>query len=151
MDRKMFEDIMEIAIRNEIQAAEFYTRAAEKFSNTFIKELFTDLAAEEQKHRKTLENLKTRDSLHQVFKETNDYKVSETVEEPEVSENMTPADAIALAMKKEEEAMNYYATLAKECNDPQLRETLLELSTMEQGHKTRMEQAFLDVGYPEAW
>lgn len=64
---------------------------------------------------------------------------------------MAPADALALAMKKEEDAMNYYAGLARECDDPGLRETLLELSKMEQGHKTRLEKAFLDIGYPEVW
>ena len=151
MDRKTFEEIMDLAIQNEKDAEEFYAKVAEKLTDTFMKEMFTDLASEEQKHRKTLTALKEREALHQVFKETADYKVSETLEAPEVSDKMAPADALALAMKKEEEAMNYYANLAKECDDPALKETLLELSKMEQGHKTRLEKAFTDVGYPEVW
>lgn len=151
MDRKTFEEIMDLAIERETEAEAFYTQVAKKLAAPFMKELFTDLAAEETKHRKTLTNLKRRDALHQVFKKTPDYKIAETVEKPEVSDDMAPAQALTLAMKKEEEAMNYYGTLAEGCNDPDLRETLLELSKMEQGHKTRLEKAFVDIGYPEVW
>ena len=151
MDRKTFEEIMDLAIEREKEAEVFYTEVAKRLTARFMKELFTDLAAEEAGHRKTLTNLKKRDALHQVFKETPDYGISETVEKPEVSDEMAPAQALTLAMKKEEEAMKYYGTLADGCEDPDLRETLLELSKMEQGHKTRLEKAFVDIGYPEVW
>ena len=41
-----------------------------------------------------------------------DYKVAETVDMPRLSLDMKPAEAIALAMKKEEEAMRMYLSLA---------------------------------------
>jgi rubrerythrin len=50
--------------------------------------------------------------VDRYFSESRDYKVAETVDEPELSMDMKPADAFALAMKKEEEAMKQYTEMA---------------------------------------
>jgi rubrerythrin len=64
---------------------------------------------------------------------------------------MKPADAIALAMKKEEEAMVQYKQMAESCSQPEKKQVFLDLAAMEQGHKQKMENAFVDIGYPEVW
>jgi len=64
---------------------------------------------------------------------------------------MKPADAIALAMKKEEEAMNLYLSLAESCKDEAQKQIFKDLAAMERGHKFKMEKAFVDIGYPEVW
>ena len=64
---------------------------------------------------------------------------------------MKPADAIALAMKNEEEAMELYTWLAQGCDDPEQRRVFEDLAAMERDHKFKMENAFVDIAYPEAW
>ena len=64
---------------------------------------------------------------------------------------MKPAEAIALAMKKEEEAIVQYTALAEDCPDAEKKKVFLDLAAMERGHKKKMEAAFVDIGYPEVW
>lgn len=64
---------------------------------------------------------------------------------------MKPVDAIALAMKKEEAAMQQYTRLAQASMDAEQKKIFLELAEMEREHKTKMEAAFVDIGYPEVW
>ena len=90
-------------------------------------------------------------TIGDYFNEEADYKVSETVDEPELSMDMKPADAFALAMKKEEEAMVQYTALADECPDAEKKRVFLDLAAMERAHKRKMEDAFVDIGYPEVW
>ena len=86
------------------------------------------------------------------FARTPDFHVAETVAPPErLSIEMKPADAIALAMKKEEAAMREYTQMADACTDPEQQKVFRELAAMEQGHKNKMETAFVDIGYPEVW
>jgi rubrerythrin len=80
-----------------------------------------------------------------------DFGISETVAEPVLSADMQPAEAIALAMKKEESAMRQYTRLADACKDGTQRKVFLELAAMEREHKSKMEAAFVDIGYPDVW
>ena len=85
------------------------------------------------------------------FKENKDYQISETVEEKALSTSMNFKDAIALAMKKEEEAMNMYKQFAEASDDDKQRKTFEELVKMEQQHKTRLEDIYVNAAYTEVW
>ena len=115
------------------------------------KKLFLSLADEEKKHRDILTQIYTSNTIERYFTETRDYKVAETMDEPELNMDMQPADAFALAMKKEEAAMKQYTEMANLCDDAEKRQVFLDLAAMERDHKLKMEAAFTDVGYPEVW
>ena len=151
MDANQYKEILLMAISNEIEAQEFYRKAAEKSQNTYLKSMFKEFAREEKKHEAILKRILASESIEWYFNETTDYKIAETVEEPALSVDMKPADAIAIAMKKEEEAMKEYTKLAGECPDPDQKQVFLDLAAMEQNHKLRMEKAFVDIAYPEVW
>ena len=151
MQKDLFRDIIESAIKDEIEAAHFYATVADKVENAFLKELFTTFSQEEQKHRRLLETFRDDPSMGIGFEKIPDFNVSETVEMPELSLEMKPVDAIALAMKKEEAAMRQYNRMAELCADPDRKRLFLELAAMEREHKIKMEAAFVDIGYPEVW
>lgn len=151
MDQKAYQDILDVAIQNEIEANLFYHQVAEKVKGDYLRKLFLELAAEEQKHRTILEGFRNNKKAALSFKHVADFKVSETVDEPPLSIDMKPADAIALAMKKEETAMEQYTKLAQAAMDEEQKNIFLELAEMERGHKAKMEAAFVDIGYPEVW
>jgi rubrerythrin len=151
MDSTAYQTILDQAIEAEIEAAQFYQDVSQKTNNRYLKDLFLTFSEEEKKHRRILETFRNDTTMEINFAKAPDFHVSETVAEPSLSIEMKPADAIALAMKKEEAAMKQYTRLAETCTDPQHKKVFLELSAMERGHKAKMESAFVDIGYPEIW
>lgn len=151
MNRKKYQEILAAAIQNEIEARDFYLQVAGRVEDSFLKEMFQDFAAEEFKHRQILEEFQADDAKAIHFAQVSDFHVSETMEEPRLTIDMKPADAIALAMKKEEAAMQQYTQLAEACEDADQQRIFFELAAMERQHKTRLETAFVDIGYPEVW
>jgi rubrerythrin len=151
MDQKKYMAILDRAIDSEIEASRFYAHVAEMTTNTYLKEMFGNFSQEEQKHRRILEGFRSDPETAIHFEKVADFGLSETMAEPTLSADMKPADAIALAMKKEESAMRQYTGLADACNDGSQRKVFLELAAMEREHKTKLEAAFVDIGYPEVW
>lgn len=151
MNRGAYEEILAEAIAAEIEAQRFYRDVAEKMTDAYLKQMFTEFVGEEKKHESILRGFTASIPEHLPFDENRDYKVAETVETPEVSSAMKPADAFALAMKKEEEAMKHYTALAHGCTDAEQKRIFLDLAAMERAHKFKMENAFVDIGYPEVW
>jgi rubrerythrin len=151
MNLNQYKEIIEFAIAGEIEAQEFYKVAANKINDPYLKEMFEQFAKDEKGHEKILKGILSKDTINEYFNESTDYKVAETVNTPKLSTDMKPADAIALAMKKEEEAMKQYTDLAEACLDPGQKKVFLDLAAMERGHKLKMEKAFVNIGYTEVW
>jgi rubrerythrin len=145
-------DVINFAIEKEIEAYEFYQNAAQKIaSDANLKKTFKDLAAEELKHRKFLQDFMEGDVYEFHLADVADYHVSEAAEKPKLSTEMKFADAVALAMKNEEEAMNMYADLAKASSNDKQKELFAELSKMEEMHKVRLEEIYVNASYGEVW
>ncbi len=146
-----YKEIIKFAMQNEVEAQKFYKDVAAKMQNPPLKEMFTQLAAEEERHREILNRIITSNRIEDYFDAYQDYHFSEKINTPQLSMDMKPADAIALAMKKEEEAMVQYSQMAESCTEPEKKRVFLDLAAMERGHKQKMENAFVDIGYPEVW
>jgi len=151
MELNEYQNIIDFAMKNEIAAEAFYIEIAEKVSKPRLKEMFTAFSKEEKKHQDILNNLSESKNAGSYFTEDRDYGVSETVEKPEISDNMTLSDAYAIAMKNEENAMKLYQNLAQDCKSPEIRKVLEDLATMERDHKFKMETSYTDVSFPEVW
>ncbi len=148
---KNYEDILRMAVKNEIEAYEFYKDAAKRAYDSKISSIFKELANEELKHRVILEDFIDNKSAELVFDETQDYKISESVEARPLSTDLEFKDAITLAMKKEEAAMNMYQQFADASQDTEQKETFLELVKMERGHKSRLEEIYTNAAHSEVW
>ncbi len=151
MNRAEYENILKDAIQAEIEAQTFYQDVADRMADAFLKNLFTGFVVEEKKHEAILRGFWSAIPENLPFEENRDYKVSQTINRPVVSPDMTPAQAFALAMKNEETAMNHYTALADGCTDPTQKRIFMDLAAMEREHKFKMERVFVDIGYPEAW
>ena len=146
-----YKSIIKFAMENEVEAQKFYEEAAQKVENTQLKEMFAGFAEEEKRHREILKQVYISNRMGDYFHEDRDYHIAEEVDLPELSTDMKPADAIALAMKKEAAAMAQYTALAETCPEPDKKKVFLDLASMERAHKLRMENAFVDIGFPEVW
>lgn len=151
MKNTELKSIITFAIDNEVEAYEFYDNASKKITDKSLKQTFEELAAEELGHRKFLENFLENDVAGIQLDEVIDYKVSETVDKPALTTEMKFAEAIGLAMKNEEEAMDMYQKLADACLDEKQKELFIGLAKMEQSHKVRLEKIYVNVAYSEVW
>ncbi len=146
-----FKSIIEFAVNNEVEAYEFYRDAALKVQDQHLKETFEELAEEELKHKKFLKDFLDSGADEIKVSEVSDYKLAETIDKPKLTVEMKFADAIGLAIKNEEEAMNMYKNLSNICLDEEQQKLFLGLMKMEQMHKTRLEDIYVNVAYNEVW
>ena len=150
MTSEEYRKILAMAIANEIAAHDFYKSICEKVKDNNLRSIFEELAEDELKHKIFLEGFLTgAKPFH--FAEITDYEVAKTVEKPKPSTDMKPYDAIGLAMKEEEEAMQMYQALANSSISPDQKEMFLALANMERSHKVKLEELYTSMAYPEVW
>ncbi len=152
MDLEQYKQAISDAIQSEIDARVFYEKISQGIKDDFLKKTFADFAREEGKHEQILTRILNQENVTMAhFNCDKDFKVAETIEMPEVTQDMDLKNAIGLAMKNEEIAMKKYTALAENCEDPELKLVFQDLAAMERDHKFKMEQNFVDVAYPEVW
>ncbi|MBP1671744.1 MAG: conserved hypothetical cytosolic protein [Bacteroidetes bacterium] len=153
---------MDVVIAAEVESSKFYRDVAAKVADESMKILFLQFAEEEQQHATSMKNIKEMDIEDFSFCEgagykisqtcmVGDYKISEGVQMPKLSADMKPVDAIALAMKKEEEAMKTYSSLAEVTDDPAKKHVFAQLAKMEEAHKVKIEDLYTNAAFGEVW
>lgn len=151
MDAEKFDSIIQDAIQGEIEARDFYAGAAERVDDPAVKKIFERLSKEEDGHRHRLQTIKSDPMAKVEFQKVTDYGVAEEQDWPKLTLDMKPADALQLAIKKEQAAMENYQSLATSVDNAELKKVLTELSEMERGHKVHLETLFTNVAFPETW
>lgn len=130
-------EILGLAVRKEIEAADFYEKLVERIQNPLVKARIGSLAREEKNHEKMLRTLYS----HQSGEEHPPIPPSR----PEVKksiENIGDLDAkeaVKLAIEREREAEEMYTIAAQKNSDGSANFILLYLSEMEKGHRLALE------------
>lgn len=150
MKNEILNNLLDLAVAREVEAAVFYTNISKSSDNPIIKKIFEDLANEEEQHRDLIMELKQQEKDFK-FSAPPDYKLAEETELPPLSMDMKPADAFNLAMQKERQAADFYLKLANLTHNSEIRELCLNLSNMELIHKKKIERAYIDVAYIESF
>jgi rubrerythrin len=151
MTPEEYRNIISEAINNEVEAYTFYQTVSEKVTDANLKKLFGELAGEEKGHREYLQKLLSRDITSLGFSTTKDYKVGDSIPTPPLTPDMKPVDGLVVAIKKELAAMQMYTQLANASDDAEVKKLFTELATMERGHKTRLEDIYVNTAYAEVW
>ncbi|MHC4663620.1 MAG: ferritin family protein [Planctomycetota bacterium] len=133
------EDILNFAIEQEQESADFYNGLAEKVEKGSMKKVFQGFAAEEMGHKKKLENVKAGKKLESSAKQIMDLKIGDYLVDVRPAADIDYQDALILAMKKEKAAFRLYSDLAGQAEDDGVRDVLLELAQEEARHKLRFE------------
>lgn len=143
--------ILNSAIEREEESYAFYTDVARQMHDQAIKDTFQELAKDELGHKDFIKKCMKDQNLLRNLPVPQDWKLAEATEGPIVSEHMKPKDAIALAMKREQEAAELYTKLVAWAVNSEYREMFKGLATVELGHKAHLESVFVSIGFPEAW
>jgi rubrerythrin len=146
-----FKRIISQAIDGEIEAYTYYKTVAEKVADVALKNIFAELAGDELQHRGFLQGVMAKGSDTLQLEESRDYRIADTLESPPLTEHLKPVDGIALAIRKELEAMQMYTQLSQVAGDSEEKRTFLELAKMEKGHKARLEDIYTNMAFPEVW
>ncbi len=141
----LVDDILDFAIDNEIKAYKFYTDLAAKMKNPEMKKVFLDFAAEEQNHKKLLEDTKKEKTVNLSGEQIADLKIAEFTVVVEPTVDMDYQAALILAMQKEKESFQLYNSIANLVTNAANKQLFQFLAQQEAKHKLRFELEYDEV------
>ena len=136
------DEILDYAIGQEQEAADFYASMAQTAEKHGMKEVFMDFSHEEERHRDKLLEVKKGDQELQANTEVVDLKISDYLVEVEADRSISYQDALIVAMKRERAAFQLYSDLAEKVHEEHLREVFLGLAKEEAKHKLFFESEY---------
>ncbi|KAB2887385.1 MAG: ferritin family protein [Desulfobulbaceae bacterium] len=143
MDFDNLTAIIDFAISQELEAADFYRMIGARETREGTKDLFLQFAEEEDRHRRLLENLKTGDAGSDLdeyrFTWITDIKLSNYVADLVYTPGMPYRDILILAAKREEKALALYNLLLAKAEDEGSRKLFKMLCQEEAKHKLALE------------
>jgi rubrerythrin len=138
------DEILDYAIDQEQQAADFYTDLAGRAEKAGMKEILMDFAAEEKTHKDRLLAVKAGERELTPEQEVLDLKISDYLVEVGATEDISYQDALIIAMKRERAAFQLYTDMAAKVPDSHLKEVLEGLAREEAKHKLFFESEYDD-------
>jgi len=145
---------LEVLIRQAIAQEEwsraFYQRMADLVSHPEARETFEYLAQEELEHRDFLKQCLTPAGCVLAGQAT-DTRLAEIMQTPPISEELSPKDALVVAMKREEASYNFYKHLASLQPPGEIKDFLDKMAAVELSHKEKVEYLYNNAAFPEIW
>lgn len=142
--------LIEQAIRQEELSHEFYRRLAQVVTQKETRELLEWLAKDELEHKAFLESCLTPEGCT-LAGEAHDTHLAEAMEAPAITPEMTPKEALLVAMKREEGSYHFYQRLASLQPPGEARDFLEKMAKVELAHKEKVEYLYTNVAFPEVW
>lgn len=146
MKEMTIKNALRVAINEEVRAYNLYKKTSEKVKNAGSRQMLSELANEEMKHRKILEGIVVSENYKALGNKIDQNRVgiAEFLEATELQENASPQEVLIFAMKEEEKALNFYNALKTDFAGTDLEEVFGRLATEEFGHKQKLEQEYED-------
>ena len=132
------DEILDFAIGREIEAFQLYIELSGKVEKPQMRKVLKAFAIEEQEHKAKLEEAKA-EGIVISDEEVGSLGIAEDIEGGEFRPDMSYADILILAMKKEDISVRLYTELAKITQDEKLKDMFLWLVQEETEHKLRFE------------
>lgn len=142
-------EIVKQAVEQEDKAYKFYTEALKVVKDAAAKVWLKELADEELKHKKLLENLDV--SKIKKFKpgKIQDLHITEYLVDKDMAEVKDAQDLLIVAMKKEQKSYNFYVSLAKSTDSDDAKKACKMLAQEELKHKHKLELYYDDIVFRE--
>ena len=149
-DRKLV-DYIDIAIKREIEAFDFYRGLIDRVEDQSARYALEQLAAEEKKHREFLEAYKAGKLGDQALRLTQviDYKIAEHLEKPDIKKSLESKDVYLVAAFREQNSYNFYAGLAAVHPEGGVKDILLRMANEELRHKEKVEYLYTNTAFPQ--
>jgi rubrerythrin len=139
---KTFDEIINFAIEEEKETYRFYKKLAKMMRHRWIKDVFENLAKEELKHKRLLENYKRRARIPRI-ENVPDIKTIEYIKtDVHPHEDMNYGDVLVVAIKIEESAIRAYKNLADKTGDSEARAIFYALADREAVQKSKLQSEY---------
>ena len=135
MEQQKFQEVIQSAIQREIDSVDFYTRASRVAKHSGTRELFLDFAKEEEGHRKLLENVHLGKIESLSLRSIPDLRISDYLADAGFKADMSYADILRMAIKREEYSVKLYTDLQEPNGDERLNKLFSFLVQEESNHK----------------
>lgn len=146
-DFDSIEEVLDFAIKNEQQAADFYDKLAANSKDSVMAKTFTQYAKEEKGHKSRLEKIKSGGAYSLKSGKVLDLKIGDYLVTSKSSDanDLTYQDALILAMKREKAAYKLYMKLSDLTSDLELEIIFRDLAIEEAKHKLKFETEYDEV------
>jgi rubrerythrin len=139
------DEILDYAISKEEEAAALYTDLAARVDRPGMREAFLEFAKEEEGHKRHLETIKAGELPALTIRQVQGLGIAEHLARPELTENMSYAEALAFVFFTDTATPEIYTGLAETTDDPNLSAVFTALAGEEAKHKRRFELEYDEV------
>ncbi|MBD3408028.1 MAG: hypothetical protein GF411_18050 [Candidatus Lokiarchaeota archaeon] len=151
--QQSFERLISLAIEREVEAYEFYTKAAEEATLSSSAKLLKELAEQEVSHKEKLENA-LKEGVCGTFEckteaEFEKLDLGKYLVDVPLKPDSSPQDILVVAIKREEGAYDFYKSLSELTSVSAHRTVFETLAEEEQKHKERLQQMYDEVFSPD--
>jgi rubrerythrin len=136
------DEILDYAIDQEQQAADFYADLAGRAEKAGMKDILLEFSEEEKRHKERLLAVKTGERELTPEQEVLDLKISDYLVEVDATDDISYQDALIIAMKRERAAYELYSDMAEKIPAGKLREVFTGLAREEARHKLFFESEY---------
>jgi len=136
------DEILDYAIDQEQQAADFYADLAGRAEKAGMKDVLLEFSEEEKRHKERLLAVKTGERELTPEQEVLDLKISDYLVEVDATDDISYQDALIIAMKRERAAYELYSDMAEKIPAGKLREVFTGLAREEARHKLFFESEY---------
>ena len=144
-------DILENAIRKEIDSQLLYTSLSQKVEDETVKDVLQELVGQEKGHQELLERY-LRGEIKEgtlSYEQSIDDKIAEHLDQPEIAPDIKLKDVFLLAADLEALAHEFYLSLAGIHPAGEMKELLEGLADQELKHKQQVELLYTEVAFPQ--
>jgi rubrerythrin len=148
--RKELADLIHEAMNQHELAREFYQRMVHLVTHQDTRETFLYLAKEAEENKERLHKCLTPEGCP-VVPAVQDTHLAEHLKVPAFTKDMTPKEALALAVKRSQGLYRFYQSLAELQPPGEIRSRLEYLARAELSHKDKLENIYDNVAFLEVW
>jgi rubrerythrin len=142
--------LLQEAISHAELSQQFYLDMATLVSQPETKDIFQYLAKNELQHKTFLEKWSAQE-ICPLIPQVSDFHLADLLELPPLTKELSPKDALALAVKRKEASYKFYQNLASLQPAGEMREFLDKMAVMKLEDKDRLEDLFDNIAFPEVW
>jgi rubrerythrin len=142
-------ELLDTAIYKEIASQAVYEAAQARTEDPAAKSLLQELAKEEHGHTEKLKKLKDQGTSPRTWvkEQVPNLKISEHLTGPDSIEGAGLQDTLIFAMKREQQAVEFYSRMMGALRDTGSKNLCAELVGEELKHKLRLETLYDDMFY----
>ncbi len=140
-------EVLGLAIAQEVEAHKRYKLFSQRVNNPLVKEKFISLANEEKAHREMLYKMLQQYTVEE--KPPLPKKAPRLNEDEELNRSLP--EILELAIKKEQEAQQFYKEAAEIAKDSTGKHLLQYLATFEEGHERALKAEYDSLAKYPRW